>query len=211
MPKRGKTDSKKPRRKRSKMTRKKQKKFRRKQTRRKLKHQKGAGLFTFLTGKKKPQNIDNAQPTEKKKGGMFGFMEDFLDKRRQQFDAGEKTMRNQMKSFANNAQSLVVNKNDLTYDFIEKALTKYFKEDKQKAMDAVAFIKLQKKEEKEGKEEKKDQEKLKDVTEGIKVKDSGERKDSGDKKDSGEKKDSDKKGDDAEITEIEISLSGDEK
>ena len=121
-------------------------------------------------------------------------------------------LRNEMSKVASKAQGLVVNKSDLTYEFIEKALTEYFKGDKQKAMDAVAFIKSQNKGEKEKKEETKEENKLNDVNKEIKVKGDGDGdgdKKDGEKKD-GEKKEAEKKNDSVDTTEIEIDLSDDE-
>ena len=149
-----------------------------------------ADVFNFVTGNKKKQTEVN--PSEVKQGevkqpeqknekcdcnnttqkGFLQMMEGFFVKQKKEADSAIELLKSKGEELASKGKDtasnlLGKNKGDFTIEFLEDALKKYFKDDDDKALELISFIKEQQKEKKNEKDVNEKKDLLKKVAEDV--------------------------------------------
>lgn len=161
-------------------SRKQYKKNKRRNTRRKLGKldQAGGGMLDFFNVFKKAEKKDDPnKKIDAVNKGFLGMFENkitgLFNKQQAQLEATRTSILSQVKSAVNTASSEakkavgMKKTGGLTYEFLEKTLTKYFKEDASKASEVIAFIKSNEVENKEEDKEKEENKQLKNLIDDI--------------------------------------------
>ena len=164
----------------------KHKKSKRRHTRRRLKksHQSGGGgMWKFLNVtdlfKKAEKKDDPNKKIDTINKGFLGMLENritgLFKKQQAQLEETRKGILSQVKNAVDTAsvqakKAVGINKSSggLTYEFLEKTLTKYFKGDSSKASEVIAFIKSNEVGEKSSEKEKEENKQLKNIIDDVK-------------------------------------------
>jgi hypothetical protein len=167
-------------RRRRRRSRKQYKKNKRRNTRRKLVnlHQKGGGMLDFFNVFKKAEKKDDPnKKIDAVNKGFLGMFENkitgLFNKQQAQLEATRTSILSQVKSAVNTASSEakkavgMKKTGGLTYEFLEKTLTKYFKGDASKASEVIAFIKSNEVGNEEADKEKEENKQLKNLIDDI--------------------------------------------